>query len=287
MKSEIYYLLLSVFLTITSCNVVNPAEEIPTYIQIDSVHVLPTLPGLHGSVTHKITDVWVYLNRELLGAYELPAKVPILLKELGQLQFVAGIYENGLSGTRARYPFYTVDTLSVSPNPTNSLHYVPNFMYQTANSSVDYFLEDFEQGNSFTFYNGDTSFAKTNVPSDVFEGTWSCKMTLQDTFPTGESISVNPFNLPSERISYMELNYKSDIPFVIKLQITQFGAVSTIDLIGVNASSNWNKIYLNLGSYGASFQNSSFKTIFQAGLPGGISSGSVWIDNYKIIHFKQ
>lgn len=44
----------------TACNIVNPAESVPTYIIIDSVRLNPTLAEKHGSVSHKITDVWVY-----------------------------------------------------------------------------------------------------------------------------------------------------------------------------------------------------------------------------------
>jgi hypothetical protein len=79
------------------CNAINPAEKVPTYIQIDSVQVLNMVPAKHGSVSHKITDVWVYYNLQLLGAFELPAKIPVLADGKGQLQVVAGIWDNGLS----------------------------------------------------------------------------------------------------------------------------------------------------------------------------------------------
>ena len=84
------------------CNLVNPKEDIPTYISMDSVFLQSTVPVIHGSVSHKITDVWVYYNRELLGAYQLPARVPVIAKSRGQLQIVAGIWEDGLSGIRAK-----------------------------------------------------------------------------------------------------------------------------------------------------------------------------------------
>lgn len=269
------------------CNMINPKETIPTFIQIDSVQLLATNPSLHGSVSHKITDVWVYYNRQLLGAYQVPAKIPVLASSNGELEILAGIWENGLSGTRAKYPFYTLDTFYFSPQPGKIISHQPVFNYRPVDSlNTSYFFEDFEQGNSFERLFGDTTFVKTSDPSEVFEGSWSDKLDLHDTITSGQAISIQQFTLPSDKMCYVELNYKSDIPFVMRTKVTKSGASETLDMIGINASpSKWGKIYFNFGPYVATYQNAAFKFVFEAKLPDGVTQGKVLIDNFKVIHF--
>ena len=249
------------------CNMVNPAEKIPTYITIDTTTVLSTASATHGSVSHKITDVWVYYNFELLGAFELPARVPVMAEGKGQLQLVAGIWDNGLSGTRARYPFYNVDTYSFTAAPGQTINYFPKFTYRTADTpAIKYFSEGFEQGNIFVPLGGDTSFAKTNDPNEVFEGDWSSKMHLTTDNPTGESITTQEFYLTPNRDAYLELNYKSDVPFDLRTQIYHVGTTVTSDVISFKARSNWTKVYVNLTGFAAAFQYGKFKFLIKTAL---------------------
>ena len=266
---------------------VNPKESIPTYIKIDSVHLTSTAPLIHGSVSQKITDVWVYYNRQLLGAFQLPAKVPVICSTRGELEIVAGIWDNGLSGTRAKYPFYTVDTFSFDPSPAGIINHIPTFNYRTADSlSTAYFIEDFEQGNSFGPLYGDTSFIKTNLPGDVFEGNWSNKLELSETAKFGQSATIQEFTLPNDKMCYLELNYKNDIPFELKAEVHQLSSVFNVKLIGMNTTDKWGKIYVNFGTVAASYPNATFKFVLEATLPSGKTTGKVLIDNFKIIHFK-
>jgi len=286
MKSiHVHFLL--VIIAFQACNMVNPKETIPTFIKIDSVRLISTDPTIHGSVSQKITDVWVYYNRQLLGAFQLPAKVPVLSTTRGELQIVAGIWDNGLSGTRAKYPFYTLDTFSFSPSPTATLHHIPTFNYRTADSlSTVYLNYDFEQGNAFGPLYGDTTFIKTNTPEDVFEGNWSDKLELSDSAKFGQSATVIDYTLPNDKMCYLELNYKNDVPFELKAEVHQSSSVFNVKLIGVNTSDKWGKIYVNFGTIAASYPNATFKFVIEATLPTGKTSGKVLIDNFKIIHFK-
>ena len=282
------FLFLTFFVMVfQACNMVNPKESIPTYIQIDSVHLQSTVPAIHGTVSHKITDVWVYYERQLLGAFPLPAKVPVITDHNGQLQVIAGIYEDGLSGYRAKYPFFTVDTFSFSPSPGGVVTHIPNFIYRTVDTPATYyFVEDFEQGNSFEKFGGDTTFVKTSLPGEVFEGAWSDKLELHDSITSGKCVTVQSFTLPSDKMCYIELNYKSDIPFVIRTEVNYAGIKSTMDMTGVNPTSKWGKIYFNFGSYVATYANATFRFVIESSLPSGTTSGTVLIDNFKVIHFK-
>lgn len=286
MKTTLQAILFQLLYFFVSCNIVNPKEDIPTYIHIDSVRLSPTVPAVHGSVSHKITDVWVYYERELLGAYQLPARVPVLAKNKGQLQVIGGIWDNGLSGTRAKYPFFIVDTFTFNAKPTDTIQHIPVFTYRTTDTpSIKYFIEGFEQGNSFIKKGGDTTFAKTNNLADKFEGDWSSIVELNDTIKSFESITTQNYVAPPNRECYMELNYKSDIPLLIRIELLFQGAYIKSDVIGLNAKDKWSKIYINLKGFTTTYQNASFNIIIKGSLPADKLSSKTLIDNFKIIYY--
>lgn len=281
--------LLGIFLVgiiaMNSCNIVNPKEGIPTYIQIDSVQLNATDIAKHGSVKHKITDVWVYYERQLLGAFELPAKIPVLATGKGQLQIVAGIWDNGLSGTRAKYPFYNLDTFTFEASPTNTINYTPKFTYRTTENILSYYVENFEQGNSFIKRAGDSTLTRTNEKTDVFEEDWSGKIELNDSVKAVEIITAQEYLLPPNKEAYLELNYKSDIDFKIRAEIYHLGSFNVLEVMGVKSKSEWNKIFLNLSGFSSTYQYGKFKFIITANKPSDMAKAKVLIDNFKIIYY--
>lgn len=277
-------LLITVFFS--NCNIVNPTETIPTYIKIDSVSLISTQSAIHGSVSHKIKDVWVFYERELLGAFELPAKIPVLANNKGQLQIIAGVWDNGLSGTRARYPFYTVDTFSIDPQPGKTIQHTPVFNYRTADvPPIKYFVESFEQGNSFKARNGKTTFVKTDISGEVYEGNWSSKVELNDTLTDFEGITTQEFVIPPGSDAYVELDYKSDTPFEVYLELNYQGNVFTLFVIGLNSKKEWTKVYLNLSGYAVTYQNAKCKVILRGLRDANIPISKTLIDNFKFIFF--
>jgi hypothetical protein len=278
---QLFYLLVFSILY-TSCNVINPTEEIPTFIQVDSIKLIDNPLIDEGTLSHKIKDVWVYADNQLLGGFELPAKIPVITSgNKTEINMVAGVWENGLSGTRAKYNFLTLDTLTLFEKPTATIKHTPVFQYRTADSLL--LNEDFEQGNAFKRNGADTSIEKTNNVSEIFEGIWSGKINLNDTIKTASSIMINPFQMKSGKEYFLELNYKADIPFEVYLQANFNGTFVNIILIGIKEKSTWNKIYISLSSLATQFNGSDFKLLFKTDLPTGKNKGLVSLDNIKII----
>jgi len=52
-------------------HLINPAEPIPSYIHIDKID-LTTDYSSQGTSSNKITDAWIYVDNELIGAFEMP-----------------------------------------------------------------------------------------------------------------------------------------------------------------------------------------------------------------------
>jgi hypothetical protein len=281
-------LILAVAFIIQSCNIINPKEEIPTYIFIDSIALRNVAPGVHGSPSERITDAWVYLDNNLIGAFELPAKIPIiLLNASNEVSVRAGIWDNGISGTRVQYPYYIISNHVVPASPGNT---IPIEVGTEYNANVKFHLiEDFEQGNSFVrFLNADTMLVRTStVPSDL-RGSNIGKMEFNRTNGAmgGQAITSQAISIPGTLQSYIEMDYRCDVPITIASQVTGGGAaVITGDIISLKERTGWNKVYINLTEYGVNYSGRDFNFMIKAALPDGQNEGFVEIDNFKVLSF--
>ena len=52
-----------------SCEIINPEEDIPSYIYVEEIKFTSTNPD-QGSSSNKILDAWVYVDDELIGAFD-------------------------------------------------------------------------------------------------------------------------------------------------------------------------------------------------------------------------
>ena len=117
-------------------------ESIPAYIHIPKIILNTNADGSEGSNAHDILDAWVYINNKLIGAFELPATIPILSSGKQQLTIVAGVKNNGFTAQRIRYPFYKAYDTDIELVPANVDTVVPVFSYYESLSFQ--WLEDFE-----------------------------------------------------------------------------------------------------------------------------------------------
>ena len=134
MKKITYLLIL---LVLSSCQK-EDTGGIPTYLKIDNI----TLD--EGNTTSNITDAWVYINGQLQGVYELPAKFPVLEEGNTDIKVYAGIKNNGIAARQNVYPFYnsyTINTelsinstIEIKPNYYNRKYWMDNLMILTGYS---------------------------------------------------------------------------------------------------------------------------------------------------------
>ena len=71
-----HWVLLLSFLAV-SCELINPPEPIPAYIRIDTISFNVTQFD-QGAATHQISNIWLTVDNELLGIFEMPFQVPCL-----------------------------------------------------------------------------------------------------------------------------------------------------------------------------------------------------------------
>ncbi|NTV84545.1 MAG: hypothetical protein HGA23_09650, partial [Bacteroidales bacterium] len=68
---------LPVILMISGCDKFEGGQTVPSYLKIDSIGFV-TDNDLQGTNSQKITDVWVYVDDDLIGGFEMPATIPVL-----------------------------------------------------------------------------------------------------------------------------------------------------------------------------------------------------------------
>ena len=278
------------FLSIFSCNKFEGDQTVPAYISIDTIN-LNTDYFSQGSNSHNITDAWVYVNDQLIGAFELPATIPILARGKQKLEIRPGIKLNGIGGTRVPYPFYqpyTVQDFNFIEDSIRKINPVTSY-YNTVGYA---WLEDFE-GTSISLSKtaqSDTSIYKTtpiNNP-EAFLSEYSSYSGIVNLTPDKNSFKIASFNafiLPGNGSPVMlEVDYKCDRSFGVGMFASISGTVVDIPLIVVNKSDTWNKIYINLGPNISAYTSASdFKVYFESSVFDD-NEASYYFDNIKLIY---
>ncbi|MBN8697847.1 MAG: hypothetical protein J0L87_15055 [Bacteroidetes bacterium] len=289
---KLFFLLLPA-LSWYSCNIINPAEPIPSYIRINGIS-LTTVAG-QGSNSSKISDAWVYIDEQLVGCFEIPVTIPILKEGVHQLRIRAGIKVNGISATRSPYPFYDSYTQTITLNKGEVQTISPVVKYL---SSADFTcMEDFEASTGTILYNSptgtDTTLAVTTTPSEVFEGSKSGIAYIDATRTLFECVSDPNTLFPLPKNSspvFLEFNYKANSNFAVGLFChTVIGSTTTNitkeKTLDFNPSSDWNKAYVYLTpTIGASGSANQFKIFIGMLNSAGADSLALQLDNIKIVY---
>jgi hypothetical protein len=292
-----YYLgliivLLSFVLVHSGCYKFEGSQTVPAYLKIDTV-LLDTYYPEEGTNSHKITDVWIYVNDGLVGAFELPALIPVLAQGANELEIRPGIKLNGISSTRVPYPFY-------QPIVFDNFEFVPDSVHELQNLTAEYYpninfgwMEDFE-GSSISLVESATSDTtldrtepKNNPEAFLSENSqYSGVISLTEDKPIFGAASFDNYAMPQQGAPVlMELNFKTDNVFVTGLLIWQFGSIQKVPLLVLAKSDDWNKIYINLGPNLSLYpQADDFQVYFEAGLETTKSSAMIYLDNIKLIY---
>jgi hypothetical protein len=269
---------------LTACSLFDYDATVPSYITIEKFE-LETDPS-QGTASHQITDVWVYINGVKAGTYELPVTFPVLFEGVSNIEILPGIKLNGISATRAIYSFYEKYDISMILYPDSIQEIFPKTRYYEGITFR--FIEDFETvGMVFDVTaRSDTGIVKGAEPEHVFEGNYG-EITLENTKTLFEVKSIESYALPKNgAFNYLELNYKNTIPFVIGLYSNELQFITMHPIVIINPSNSWKKIYVNLTPVITRQLNAIDFNIFIASeLPAGTTSGKIWIDNLKLIHF--
>jgi len=273
-----------------SCRKFDGEQTVPSYIRIDTI-TLFTEYGSEGANTHNISDAWVYVNGQLIGAFELPAVFPVLAKGLSKVEIRPGIKLNGISATRAHYPFYKPYEVQTILSEDSITIIKPSTSYY--NTSVFAWIEDFE-GSSISLVStskSDTIIEKTQPSNhpDAFlseHSAYSGKVHLIGDAKVFEISSFNGYVLPGRGSPvFVEIDYKCIRGFGVGVFIKKDNTMLTFPLIVVNKSDIWKKIYINLSPIVTEYNNAEYiKVYFDSDLGTDETEALYYFDNLKIVY---
>lgn len=287
-------ILLSLLL-FAQCNVFDKPELVPSFIEVDEFILVTT--SAEGTTSHKIKDAWVFIDEKFVGAYELPARIPLVANGEHNVQIYTGIYKNGVQAERVIYPFYTYFDSTYTLEPDETVFVTPQITYE---DDLEWWIEDFEDPSfKWTLFttNSDTTMivAKPSEYPDLFEGNAGLiKMSSNTTYCEMRTEEPLFDELPKQlsEDAYMELNYKCNHKFVLGLLHNNSGLAAydkqalitfspTTDENGVM---QWNKTYLYIPDVTNFFQQATAFDFYISVLNNEAEDGiEVYVDNFKVI----
>ncbi len=286
-KEGFFLLLLSPLLILFSCNK-SESDLIPTYIHVDSVQLVsnPEIAFMEGSLSHNITDVWVYVDEEFIGAYEVPVTFPVLKEGIHTLKIKPGILINGISTVRGEYPFYEPYTIDVNFVGDSVIAIFPKVKYK--DFTVFKWVEDFEDNNSSLIKSSrsDTSVDVTSDPIHVFEGNYSGIIHMDELRFFFECLTSEAYELPrTGEDVFLEMNFKTNNSVTVGLFVNTYNEKFQTPVVILNKTGEWKKIYINLINAVNSNQFAVNYNVFLGAIKAeGVSNPEIIIDNLKLIH---
>lgn len=291
-----------ILLSISSCRPEEAAK--PTYVKIEAIHLQTDLAE-EGSAHSKITTAWINLNNQSIGAYELPALVPMILKEgSNDLRIEAGINTNGISSFRAINVSFTPIELSLDYQSTGA---APDTLtIPEAELVVNY--RDFYEVNLVETFDdpglnfqatvfSDTNFIKVDEADSVFQffpfgsnnpeaNSQSGLIVLDAINPQVDLLSTVGYDIPlGTQNIYLEVSYRSNVQVGFGLWANLPSGDRGDITAGVLPKTEWSKIYINLISEFQAYQGArDYQIMIRAEKPDNINQARIYLDNIKLVY---
>lgn len=294
-KTSRLLILLILSLALLSCKK-GSVEDIPSYIEIERIKL--AVSAGQGTFSQKITDAWVYVDDELIGAFELRDSipyltVPILKAGKYKLKIYPGIKMNGIAATRVPYTFYNPIEKTVNLIRDSILN-IGISTVNYSNKTIFAWMEDFEHA-SISIDSTKRSLIKiqrTSDPQLIFSqpgesNKFSGLVIVPSDSAFFECVSHEEFVLPKNGSDiFLELNYKTNNAVTVGLFINTSSQTIQEPLLVLNRNLEWKKIYINLTSSVNMHQDaSSFRVFFGVVKESDVDQARLLIDNIKLVHF--
>lgn len=268
-------------LFLSSCETFDAKVEVPAYVKIDSV-TFKCRPD-EGTSKQNITDVWFNLNGSRVGAFELPAKFPVIAHGVHPVSIRGGIMKSGVSDFREVYPFFDVvkiDTLDFVG--AEALTLIPEFEYK---EEAQFWIEDFEDPG-IKFHSNDTNKYLNQIIDPDNSENHIGHVYLPDTTKAFQIYTKHEMKMSTTPI-YLEIEYKCDKDFAIGIVTREANGSSTAQepFTYIKPKETWNKLYLNLSEQFLVNPGAASYDIYMFFITDNVNPSNVYMDNIKIVSF--
>lgn len=274
-----------ILLGASSCEKFSGDQTVPAWIKIDSIY-LSTDYYNQGTASQQITDAWVYVDDNFLGAFELPARLPALYKGKHSLKIWPGIKVNGIAATRQAYSFYSpvVKDFSFGEDSTTN---VGNIKTTYQSTTLFTWKEDFD-GIAMSLDTTKRSTAyiqrtETGSP-ETFEGSHSALVVLDSLHDFFECQTHEEYVIPYAPV-FLELNY--NISNVVTIGVFTYATTTLYQtpIITLNTTGGkWKKIYIDLTNTLNAYPGMiTYRVYLGTFKDAGQKKTQMLFDNFKIV----
>jgi hypothetical protein len=277
-------------LVFTSCVKNNPD---PSWIYISPWQLVenPDEEGLAGELSHSFKDAYIVINDKIIGYFELPVKLPLLMDGESEIVIYPVVRNNGIASTKRAYPFCVSYKMKAKLEKNKTLSIQPITHYE---SGLEFWIEDFESASIalFSAPGSKATIVKDNNPNYLkYGGNYGLvNLNLQDS--TWAAHTKEFFNVPKNSAEvYLEIDYMTSNNLLTSLNVYINGGEKANPNIQLNAYDydkiGWKKIYIDLKEL-VSFHTNAiyYKHFFTAFLDFGKADSKIFLDNVRFIYKK-
>lgn len=278
-------------LLLSSCVKNNPE---PVWLSLDkwTLEANSTQVDDAGQLTQNLSEVWVYVDNKIIGVFELPCKIPILVSGNVNIQLYPAVRNNGIAATKKIYPF--VEPIEIQMDLTAGETYaIP--MVTRYYSNVKFWIEDFESPSQVKLETDDISTTQLTLDDDPAIALPGGGSYGQIHFTSSDSLWVaytteNQVLPQSGAEVYLEIDYRNSNSLLTGVLGISSSDIKQNPNIALNAqdpsSMTWKKIYIDLKEIVSNSTSADyFKQYFRAIIDDGSTPTDIYIDNIKVVHF--
>lgn len=284
-KRFLYTSLFSIFYTSLvlftySCEKDKLKTPAASYIVVNTATVNSGNRGLIDS--HKITDIWLYVNDRFQGVYPIGSLMPVLSSGTATVKMYSGIMNNGISDTRLPYTFYNPYVFAANFEEHKTYTIIPDFHYKEGITIVD----DNFNGSLGSLYSppGNSIYTLTADPSKVWGGSGkSVYVSMSDSIPTAIIQSSAPQYLPVGGAAvYLELDYKANQEISVGLDCG--GGIEKRNALTLRPTSDWKKVYISLTSAASTQPTYNYYKVYISAIKqSGLEHPEMYLDNIRLV----
>lgn len=247
----------------------------------------PDAQNDEGALSHDISQAFVNMDGKMLGAFELPAKFPVIGEGEHKFVILPGVINNGISATKRRYPFMEQYEQTVNLVKGDTITISPATQYY---EDLNFLIEDFETPSiQFDYANeSDIQITRENDPAIVQWGGYYGSIVLNNTDSLFSGVTTFGQVLPKQGAEvYLEFDYMNSNSLLTGVVSYGNGTYHEDPNIQLNPQDDpeWKHIYLDLKEI-ISFRTSSpyNDMSFTAILDEIDTDQFVYLDNIKVIY---
>ncbi len=281
------FTLLSFLFLLTRCGKDIPP---PTYLHIDEFTLDMNIDVNYGQLTHAFLDVYVYIDNQNFGVFQLPCVIPLNLEGTHEIRLLPAVRANGQSGSKIRYPFVEPYDQQINFVRLDTAHIEPRTKYY---STTQVWYEDFEdaavqvESTPLSL----TNLVKSNDPSILEErnGNFFGYVSLNETENIWDGLTNANWSLNPSQLSFLEIDFYNTNSIQTGLQSTGSGGINNLMHVLIVAQKpenlRWRKMYIDLRSLvSAVGVGNTFKLKLVSILEEAATESMVAIDNIKLVY---